>query len=83
MLDTEVVKSVGGWDMRFNKFPFAFEEIDVSYSLFKKGYNLYLDVGAEMFHLRSRKARLQIDKEDRKKFYEELEQRFIKKHEGV
>lgn len=80
LLNTEKVNEIGGWDLRFNDIPFAFEEVDVTYSLYKKGYKLYTVPSAEMYHLRNKDARPITDYNQLQDRYNILEQLFIKKH---
>lgn len=55
LLRTARVKSIGGWDLTFSDpaKSFAFEEIDTTYSLWMKGFDLFVIPAAVMWHFRS------------------------------
>jgi len=59
LLNTDVVKKLGGFDENFGSLSksLMFEEIDLTYRIWLEGYELLLDISTEMWHLRSPEAR--------------------------
>lgn len=62
----DILRSVGGLDERY---PYYFEDVDLSYQLKKLGYKLFMDSEAKIVHLGGRSTQKLIEKEGRDKMY--------------
>ena len=61
-----ILKSIGGLDERY---PYYFEDVDLSYRLKKLGYKLFMDPEAEIVHLGGRSTQKLIEKDGQEKMF--------------
>lgn len=66
MIRADILKSIGGLDERY---PYYFEDVDLSYRFKKAGCKLFMNPEAQIIHLGGRSTQKLIEKDGRDKMY--------------